>query len=51
VALAIRVWNLMGGELDWAALPVLAEMVGIEDIEQLIVQLAAIRTWQADNKD
>lgn len=41
----------MGGELDWVALPVIAEMLGIEDIEKTIVQLAAIRDWQAENRD
>lgn len=32
--------------LDWAALPVVAEMLGIDDVEVLITQLVAIR----DNK-
>ena len=41
----------MGGTLDWTALPVIAEMIGVEDIELLVQRLAAIRTWQADNKD
>jgi len=35
----------MGG-LDWAALPIVAEMLGIEDTETLIVQLVAIRDHQ-----
>lgn len=41
----------MGGVLDWAALPVLAEMLGIEDVEKTILQLAAIREWQMENRD
>ncbi len=41
----------MGGQIDWAALPVIAEMMGAEDIEPLIVRLAAIRDWQAENRE
>lgn len=33
----------MGGEIKWEGLAVLAEMLGITDIERLIIQLAAIR--------
>lgn len=32
----------MGG-IDWSALPVVAEMLGVRDLEPLIVQLVAIR--------
>jgi hypothetical protein len=48
-ALAIRAWNLMGG-IDWAGLPVVAEMLGFDDPEILITQLAQIRDAQR-NKD
>lgn len=41
-AQAIHAWNLMGG-LDWAALPVIVELLGIADPEPLIYQLQAIR--------
>jgi hypothetical protein len=37
----------MGG-LDWAALPIVAEMLGTSDIETLIVQLVAIRDREKD---
>lgn len=47
-ALAIRAWNLMGG-IDWAALPVVAEMLGITDIEAFAVSLVAVRDWTRDN--
>lgn len=40
--LARRAWNLMGG-LDWAALPVVVELLGVADPERLVYQLAAIR--------
>ena len=32
----------MGG-LDWAALPVIVEMLGVEDVETFVVQLVALR--------
>lgn len=40
----------MGG-LDWAALPVVAEVFGIDDIEGLITDLAAIRDFQNRSSD
>lgn len=36
----------MGGALDWAALPLVAELLGVEDVERLITELAAIRDFQ-----
>lgn len=41
----------MGGTIDWTALPVVAEMLGAEDIEPLVRRLAAIRDWQDENRD
>lgn len=34
---------MMEGAIDWAALPVIAEMFGIDDIEGFILQLTLIR--------
>lgn len=48
-AMAIRAWNLMGG-IDWAALPVVAELYGITDIDLLIHQLVAIRDSQRESE-
>jgi hypothetical protein len=48
---AIRIWNLMGGEIDWEALPVICEMHGVKDVEILITQLAAIRDHQSKGRD
>lgn len=48
--LAIRAWNLMGG-LDWAGLETIADMLGIDDVEGLIVRLAAIRDHQRQGGD
>jgi len=36
----------MGGQVEWTALDTVAELLGIEDIDMLIYQLAAIRTYQ-----
>lgn len=36
----------MGGALDWSALPLVVELLGITDPEQLIYQIAAIRDHQ-----
>lgn len=38
----------MGG-LDWAAVPTVVDLIGVNDIEMLLVQLAAIRDWQRNN--
>lgn len=40
--IAIKAWNLLGG-LEWHGLPIVAEMLGVEDVETLIHQLTAIR--------
>lgn len=37
----------MGG-LDWAALPLVAEILGYDDIEKLIAQLVCLRDSQKD---
>jgi len=42
VQVAVRAWNLLGG-LDWAGLPVVAEVLGVDDIEWLVDQLTIIR--------
>ena len=41
----------MGGAIDWTALSVIAEMLGVEDVEAFVVRLAAIRDWQQNNRD
>lgn len=35
----------MGGALDWAALPLVAEVLGVVDVERLVVELATIRDF------
>lgn len=39
---AVEAWNLMAG-LDWSALPLVVEMLGVEDVERLIRNLVTIR--------
>lgn len=41
--LAVRVWNMCG--LDWAGLPVVCEILGVEDVESLVEQLIEIRDF------
>lgn len=41
----LTAWQLMDG-LVWTALPIIIEMLGIDDIEVFIVQLAALRDWK-----
>lgn len=48
--LAVKAWNLMGGAVDWGALPLLVEMLGVEDVEGLVVRLSVIRNWRAENR-
>ena len=39
----MEAWNLMGGSLDWQALPVVAELLSVDDAEMLVRGLAQIR--------
>jgi hypothetical protein len=48
--LVIRAWNLMGGEIDWAAIPILCPMFGITDVELFVVQLTTLRNHMQENK-
>lgn len=36
---------MFGGEIDWAALPFVAELLGIDDLEMLAQQLLVIREF------
>ena len=37
---------MMGGEIDWAGLPVVVELLGIADVELLVKQMLLIRDSQ-----
>jgi hypothetical protein len=43
--LAVKAWNIMGG-LEWDALPAVVEVLGITDVEGLILLLCEIRNHQ-----
>lgn len=36
-------WNMMGGQIEWAALPVIVEIIGVSDVESMVVDLLRIR--------
>ena len=43
---------MMGGKIEWTALEIVAEIIGITDIEQLLAQLEQIREYGAQrNQD
>jgi len=49
--LPLRAWNLMGGEINWVALPIIAELYGITDLDAFIAQVAEIRDWHKRNQE
>ncbi len=44
--ICIEAYNMMGGCLDWHALPLVVEIFGIDDVETFVQQLIAIRDFQ-----
>lgn len=40
----------MGGLIDWAALPVVAEMYGITDVDSLVRDLVTIREFNSTQR-
>ena len=40
----------MGGQIDWAALPIVAELIGFTDLETLLDQLCALRDRNTDGE-
>lgn len=45
----VMAWNLMGGELDWSALPVVVDLMGEEDPESLIRALITVRNHLSES--
>lgn len=41
---------MLGGEIDWQGLPVVCELVGVEDMESVILDLITIRKFQNDQQ-
>lgn len=46
IAVAVQAWNLCGG-MEWGAIELVAELLGITDLEWLVVQMAAMRDDEA----
>ncbi|MGZ8927137.1 MAG: hypothetical protein ACXW03_01635 [Methylobacter sp.] len=38
---------MLGGTIDWAGLPVVVEILGIDDVELLVKQLLLIQQFQS----
>lgn len=52
-SLAIKVWNDLSngqGGIDWAGLPLIAGLLGIEDIDGLVMRLRTIKA-HANKRD
>ena len=50
--IAVRAWRLLSngmGGIDWAGLPVVTEMLGIEDVQELIGRLLVIRSYKPED--
>jgi hypothetical protein len=43
----IRAWNMLGG-LEWNGIDRVADMLGIEDRDALVLGLITIRKWKAN---
>lgn len=39
----------MGGQIDWAALPIVADIIGFADLETLLEQLCALRDRESSD--
>jgi hypothetical protein len=53
-AMAIEVWNMVEqqGSVDWAGLPLVVGLLGITDIDGLVIRLRAIKAHaRAPRKD
>lgn len=47
--MAIKAWNLLSngqGGLDWAGLPLVAEFLGITDMDMLMTRLSVIKSYK-----
>lgn len=38
-------WHLMGGQIDWSALPFLVELYGVHDPAVFVAELVAVREY------
>jgi hypothetical protein len=44
--MARQAWALLGFSLDWSGIPLVAEMLGITDIELLVWHLVLLREFE-----
>lgn len=44
-------WPTAWGGLDWAGLPFVVELLGIDDVEAFVHQLMTIKAWRPDDGD
>lgn len=47
----MRAWRMLAngmGGLDWAGLPFVVELLGIDDVEAFVHQLMTIKAWRPD---
>ncbi len=47
---ALDAWNLAGG-LEWPALPIVAAILGVDDIEGMVRRMVVIRNGLRARKD
>jgi hypothetical protein len=41
-------WNMMGGTIDWSALPWVMDYLGVDDADRLVLDLIVIRDWMTE---
>jgi hypothetical protein len=44
--MAIEAWNLMDGQIDWQAVPLIAEILGVDDLELFLKEIVLIRDFK-----
>jgi hypothetical protein len=44
---AMTAWDWMGGELNWAALHSIADILDVEDLDHFVIHLMTIREFVA----
>lgn len=50
MAAAVLAWNMMGGVVDFAALPIVSSVLGVDDVELLVRELCLIRDFKNETK-
>jgi len=41
----MRAWRMMGERMDWHALPLLIELLGVQEVEEFVAALCAVRDY------